>query len=41
MPNNKKTVWDSLKKILKIYNFLKGAFLLENKFSLEIPPNTF
>ncbi len=38
---NKKTVWDSLKEILKICEFLEGAFLLENEFSLEIPPNTF
>ena len=36
---NKKTVWDSLKEILKICDFLKGTFLLKNKFSLEIPPN--
>ena len=38
---NKKTVWDSLKEILKVCDFLEGAFLLENEFSLEIPPDTF
>jgi len=38
---NKKTVWDSLEEILKVCDFLEGAFLLENEFSLEIPPDTF
>ena len=37
----KKTVWDSLKEILKVCDFLEGAFLLENEFSLEIRPDTF
>ena len=36
----KKTVWDSLKEILEVCDFLEGAFLLENECSLEIPPDT-
>ena len=35
------TVWDSLKEILKVCDFLEGTFLLENECSLEIPPHTF
>ena len=35
------TVWDSLKEILEVCDFLEGAFLLENECSLEIPPHTF
>ena len=29
------------KEILNVCDFLEGAFLLENEFSLEMPPDTF
>ena len=29
------------KEILKVCDFLKGTFLLENEFSLEMPPDAF